>query len=173
MTCKAHSMCPGFLLSEDVDHIQSIATLLFSVPNVIDLGAGYGTTALSVFAVRPEACITSVDISASQLAGAEGYVGNSYCWHPVEGDSVAVAEKLPNNYFDMMLLDTTHLEDDTIRELETWLPKLIARGFVWCHDYVDYPGTNYPGVMNALTKFEDQLEMISMMGLGWAGRKGQ
>jgi hypothetical protein len=65
----------------------------------------------------------------------------------------------PNNYFDFIYIDASHLYKDVKRDLNDWLPKLKIDGLMCLHDYVNIQ--NF-GVIKAVDEFcqEHNFEMI-------------
>ena len=95
MTCAAHGLARtrGFLLGEDVDLIRKLAKQIRSrrrspIPLVADIGAGSGTTALSVFAELPpgQVHVYTYDVDQANLdwaALAVANEGRSADWTPM------------------------------------------------------------------------------------------
>src|SRR3990172_13376769 len=78
MTCAAHALAASrrMLVAEDVDFIQELVQALLPRDDglthlAIDLGAGSGTTALSIFAASPEIRVTTIDPDEEAM----GWVG--------------------------------------------------------------------------------------------------
>lgn len=174
MSCAAHALAlsRGFLVTEDVDLIQKCVALLEDVPFlfVVDLGAGSGTTALSVFAVRPLGTvnITTVEHSAASLNSTGvvvANVGRMADWNPILDDTIDAAPWYLAP-IDLLMIDTSHEYDQTVAEIEAWLPKVT--GIVWFHDYLG----EYPGCRQAIDEAvaRGEIEMLYQEGLGWAGR---
>jgi len=53
----------------------------------------------------------------------------------VRMDSTEVTELFRDGYFDGVFLDTTHTYEDTLREIDAWLPKIKRGGIFAGHDY--------------------------------------
>lgn len=178
MACAAHELARnrGFLLWEDVDLIGELVEALAERPilRVVDLGAGSGTTAGAVFAARPEAaceCYT-YDISPEAVEWARLFVENigySHRWSGVVRDSVEAAGMWADGSVDLLMLDTSHQYEPTVRELEVWRPKISAGGWLWCHDYT---GPDFAGVSQAIDEAvaRGELVLYKTLGYGWSGR---
>lgn len=173
MSCAAHGLAEGrkLLLPEDVDLIQELIENLSHLQElvVVDLGAGSGTTALSVFCAREKNVhVHTIDHDNNNLywAGlAITNIGRFMDWTAHLYDSC----EAPKIIHDLLLIDTSHEYEDTKRELEYWIPALMPGGYIWLHDYTD----QYPGVIKAVDELHEQLgiEFYKKQGLGWSGRK--
>ena len=53
-------------------------------------------------------------------------------------DSVKAAAQFPNGSVDIIMIDTSHEYENTIREIDAWWPKLKLGGEMLLHDYC-YP----------------------------------
>jgi hypothetical protein len=71
------------------------------------------------------------------------------------GLSLDVAEKFEDNYFDWIYIDTDHSYRMTIKELETWSPKMKEKGIIAGHDFVVgyWDGMIRYGVIEAVYEF--------------------
>lgn len=175
MSCAAHSLAVSrrFLDWEDVDLIQELAKGLPAGARVADLGAGSGTTALSVFAVCPDIKVYTVDHSGEAIywsGKAVENIGRYADWFPIHGDSISVIDKAKiYSPFDMLMIDTSHEYQETVDELSHWLPLVKPNGPVWLHDYRG----EYPGVPKAVDEAVErgELKPYAIKGLGWGGFK--
>lgn len=172
MSCPAHELATAraFLRLEDVDFIRDVAHSLPENPIVVDLGAGGGTTALAVFAQRDDARILTVDEAEEALSSCEAVVtniGRRAHWVGWLADSVEAASSFDREA-DLIMLDTSHAYEHTVREIEAWLPKLKPGGVFWFHDYVDI-GNGY-GVDRAVDEAvrRGELSIMDVAGLGAA-----
>lgn len=175
MSCPAHALAVTrrFLDYEDVDLIREMVAMLpvDRDVQVVDLGAGSGTTALAVLAERRERiAVVTVDHSGEALRWAGLAVKNAYGleqWHGVEADSVDEAGAFADESVDLLLLDTSHEYEPTVTELNAWLPKVRPGSPVWLHDYRG----EYPGVPRAVEEFvaAGRLRLHAVRGLGWGG----
>ena len=178
MSCPAHELAVSrrMLDWEDVDLIQDMARSLGLEPMIVDLGAGSGTTAAAIYAVRPLARVYTIDISEENLHWAQQFLTNcNYSldrWAGIQRDSVEAAASFENESLDMVLIDTTHEYEGTVAELAAWVPNLKPRigplgGLLWCHDYRGL----YPGVTRAVDEavVAGLIGRSEVRGLGWGG----
>lgn len=170
MSCAAHGLAKSrnLLKVEDVDLIQEIVSKYHEDEflQVVDLGVGSGTTALSVFCVRQDKVnIYSIDHDEPNLywSGlAISNIGRFNDWYPHLSDT-ALAEVKEH---DLLLIDADHTYEGVKRDLEHWLPHLRLGGFVWLHDHTP----DYPGVAQAVAEWHN-LEFYKAQGLGWSAIK--
>lgn len=177
MACAAHELARnrGFLLWEDVDLIGELVEALAERPilRVVDLGAGSGTTAGAVFAARQTAVeVYTYDISQDAINWARLFIQNigfEKQWSGIVRDSVEAARMWANGSIDLLLLDTSHVYEPTVRELATWRTRIAPGGLIWCHDYT---GPDGAGVSQAIDEAvaRGEFETIKTLGYGWAGR---
>lgn len=88
---------------------------------------------------------------------------------PIKGFSYDVVNGFPDNYFDTVYIDASHLHPDVKRDLNDWLPKLKESGVISGHDYINIGGF---GVIEAVDEFmkEQNLQMalFNENGGDWA-----
>ncbi len=63
--------------------------------------------------------------------------------------SINFMENMPDNFFDIVYLDTTHSYNQTKKEIDAILPKLKVTGFLIFDDYRSDPNHNHHGVFKA------------------------
>jgi predicted O-methyltransferase YrrM len=129
---------PGLITDEDADLIRRVATDLPEGSTVVDLGAGYGGTALAVLSSNPTVKVVSVDRNPDMLAhtrAALEQAGFLDRWEGLEMLSLEAPERFEDASLPLVLLDTSHEYEDTVQEIAAWLPKVRLEGFFWFHDY--------------------------------------
>ena len=185
MSCAAHGLAASrkMLVQEDVDLIREAVAMLPSdrVVQVVDLGLGSGTTALSVFAERLENVrVLSVDSDVYWGSEAVKNIGRLDDFRAVKDSILTASAEISDGEVDMLIVDCD--PDDTERILKVWIPKLAAGALVWVHDYGDPKEFGVP--FNRYEKNEavsrdvgvivnaGLLEEIKVSGLGWLGRLG-
>lgn len=164
MSCAAHGLAASrrFLTLEDVDVIRRTVAKLSNRSHleVADLGAGSGTTALSVFAERAYRIrVTTIDQDEDALNWAEAAIVNIRC-HKLWRKRKQLSWVEPFDV-DLLLVDACHEYECVLRDLYAWTPH-IQDGYIWLHDY------NELGVQRAIEQVK--LECIEVGGLGYVGR---
>jgi len=66
----------------------------------------------------------------------------------LQGDSIAMADKVKNGSLSFIWLDANHAEEAVGNDLEAWLPKLKKGGIMSGHDY-----NSFYGVKKAVDEF--------------------
>lgn len=122
------------------DHLATlfVETLAARPKLIVELGVrgGESTFAFERAAALTGATLVSVDIE--DCAEASNYPG----WMFVKSDDVAFAARFPDwcrerglpPEVDVLFIDSSHLYDHTVREIDSWFPKLSPRAKVFFHD---------------------------------------
>ena len=58
----------------------------------------------------------------------------------LRGDSVLMADSIPDNSLGMVYLDADHSYEGVKRDLEAWYPKVVTGGIIAGHDYLNVEG---------------------------------
>jgi hypothetical protein len=66
------------------------------------------------------------------------------------GDDIEILSALPDHYFDWLYLDTTHMYDQTVRELQVITRKLKSGGLLLGDDWHDDSAHAHAGVTQAV-----------------------
>ena len=187
MTCPAHSLAATrrYLTERDVDDIQLLVRALPKDAQVVDLGAGSGTTALAVLTAHPTAHVYSVDNDQVQLDWTEINLhanGMTERWIGVCGavgsEAVRATVKMfvGRSWVDLLLHDAGHTRQDVLRDLRAWLTMLRPGSYVWVHDFapMEEAEESYPGVKQAIKELEHEGLIrwsFEPRGIGYVGRK--
>ena len=188
MSCPAHALAASrrFLVAEDVNLIRELVRRLRKqeprrVLQVVDIGAGSGTTALSVFAEASDrVLVRTIDHDAQALAYSKlavSNIGRLRDWRGFVGDSARSIFERGGQDIDLLLVDAEHTYKAVLADLAAWLPLLRDSGFVWIHDYGDSLQAlgvrTSPGVKRAVNELvrKRELSVVKIAGLGWAGRR--
>ncbi len=175
----AHALAASrrFLVAEDVDLIAAAVAELpvDRIVQVLDLGAGSGTTALSVFCARAENIhVLTVDHDPVALASTRECMTNAgfvQHWQGILAKSNGLATVLPYvaGLIDLLLVDADHTYEGVRSDLEAWLPLVRPGAPVWMHDYT----AEYPGCMQAIDEAVAAGRLVPdrMAGWGWLGHK--
>ncbi len=167
----------NYLTVADVEAIQALVRSIEGGVRVIDLGAGSGTTALSVLDERPDAQIVTIDISAENLSWAEKAVRNVYPsanWRGILSRADEVRDFFDGQPVNLILHDAGHEYADVYGDLVEWASAVPAGCLVWVHDYARAPWEGadaYPGVAEAIQVLTvaEVLRETGTPGIGWTG----
>lgn len=184
MTCAAHGLAAsrGFLLGEDVDLIRKLCRMLphkktDPMPLVVDVGAGSGTTALSVFAELSPGRVKVFTFDTDQAnidwaALAVLNVDRTADWlgSLLKPEWLTDIEPIVTPH--LVLIDGDHSYEGVMTDFMTWAPRMIPPYLIWFHDY--HVAANEPGTRKAIDELihEGHLTVIETAGLGIACRVG-
>lgn len=157
MHAEALALSRNFLTLEDVALLKHIGVNLpksKTATHVIDLGAGSGTSALSILEANPNAHVITADIAEDAIHWAGEAVkscGYADRWSGVVSPAVDLASSFSAAL--AVLLDASHLYEETTVELTAWVPLIVKGGWLWCHDYEGDGGIEHNGVRQAVDEF--------------------
>src|SRR3990167_10103062 len=187
MTCLAHQLAAtrNMLVAEDVDLLRELTALLPTDRDVLvaDFGSGSGTTALAIFAERQKNIrVISVDINLELLGYCSTVVEQIGCtpFHTIFAGDTSKPDFRQKKWrdlnapIDLLLIDTSHELEATRLELDIWLPKLVAGGYLWMHDYEKSPyDVAPPGVKIATNEAVSKgvVNKYKQIGCSWSGVK--
>jgi predicted O-methyltransferase YrrM len=117
--------------SDIVDHLPRFVALVeeLDATSVIELGTRTGVSTIAwLYALEGKGHLTSVDLDGKPP------IGDYPHWTFIQGDdlSMKVLERLKPA--DIVFIDTSHLYDHTIVELNTYLDLVKPGGRIVCHD---------------------------------------
>jgi hypothetical protein len=109
---------------------------------IVNIGAGVGTSSLSMVLANPMIDITTVDISAGGPYGGLENERNAFKKSPllrlpkqVQGDSSAIGKNWKGGDLDLVLVDGDHSRDGLSKDIDAWYPHVKAGGYIAFHDY--------------------------------------
>lgn len=124
--------------------------------NIVDIGVGHSTTSLVLAAKRNGGRLFSTDIGTQyDLDVKECYD----IWDRMLGyDSVYVGQSwdvTKKGYIDFLYLDTSHTYENTLKELETWMPHMKLGGWFVLHDVNSCMSTVFRAIADYIMKVND------------------
>lgn len=98
------------------------------------------------------------------------------------GYSQDVYKEIPDNYFDLIYIDASHIYEDVKRDIINYYPKLAIGGTFAGHDFEskeydegcinqDYVNNKHHGVIKAVLEFFPEVEAIEGMWIGTRNKK--
>jgi len=69
----------------------------------------------------------------------------------IKAKSIIAADMFPNNYFDLVYIDTSHFYEDTLADILAWTHKVRPGGYIGGHDY-ETPRPEHQGVKKAVNE---------------------
>jgi predicted O-methyltransferase YrrM len=121
---------------EDVSTLKHLVAMLPECPVVVNIGAAFGTSALSLLEARPDLFVFSVDVKpceAERRHLAQSTVDPARCVR-ILGRSQDIGQHWPRRV-DMAFVDGSHARKDVIADLDVWLPRIKPGGIVALDDY--------------------------------------
>jgi predicted O-methyltransferase YrrM len=142
---KAHDLgnAFGFLFPEEIELLEKIAKELPAKAVVINIGAGVGTSSLTLAEQRADLKIYTVDISPGGPHGGLQNEVNAFANAnlsgrlptQVLGDSSAVGRSWSRGPADLVIIDGDHSDRGVRADIAAWLPHVKPGGLVAFHDY--------------------------------------
>lgn len=136
MHTSVRDLCrDGMMAWGEVLLLQDVARTLPPSPLIVNIGAGYGTSAAAILDVRPDAFIWSIDPKpAPREAESLRELGLDLnrCFRILAKSQRF--EHFPHPV-DLCFVDGAHSDDPVRRDIEVWLPKVKVGGYILFHDY--------------------------------------
>jgi len=147
----------GYLRSAEVDLLSRSVRRLKGSAIVVNLGAGTGTSSLTIVETRPDLADTlwTVDISeGGPLGGLQNEVNAFFPTglkmpHQILGDSLTVG-RLWKDKIDFLMIDDDHSSEHLHEEIDVWCRHVRSGGRVAFHDY---GSVFWPGVQSEVDDF--------------------
>lgn len=134
-----------YMSRPEIDALHELALTLPADPVAVNIGAGIGTSALTLIASRPDLRLYTVDInpeagvygglgSEAGVLKAAGYYDLSR-YTAILGDSKAVGREWRSGPVHLVFVDGDHTREGCEGDLQAWWPHLVAGGVMAFHDY--------------------------------------
>lgn len=155
----------GFLSTDEVESLMSLAELIPENGTMINIGAGAGTSSLAVAESRPDINIITVDISdGGPLGGLENEL-NAFKNAEMEkllpeqilGDSKEIGKTWDREKVDFIFVDGDHGDDGVRGDIDAWLQHIKDGGIIAFHDY---GGVVWPAVTVAVDEMLNKYKTI-------------
>jgi predicted O-methyltransferase YrrM len=124
----------------DVDTLRQLVLTLPPSPVVVNIGAGFGTSALTIVEARADAFVFSIDIC--ERPDEETHLRQAGLWDQhrvvrILGRSQDVGARWPGTVA-MVFVDGDHTYIGVFNDATIWLPCIRPGGIIAFHDY-GYP----------------------------------
>ncbi len=132
----------GYLWTEEVVALEDAVKSLPDNPHVVNIGAGAGTSGLTVIQ-RPDAFLTTIDIRVEGPLGSLKGERNAFEQSGINykdrhqqilKDSKLVAKEWTKKV-DMVFVDGDHSYEGASGDIKGWLPHIKKGGIMVVHDY--------------------------------------
>lgn len=117
--------------SDIVNHLPRFVALVdeLDATTVIELGTRSGVSTVAwLYALEGRGQLVSVDLDPAPDIGDHDH------WTFIQGDDTDPGVVARLGPADIVFIDTSHLYDHTLTELETYLPMVRPGGRIVCHD---------------------------------------
>ena len=159
MKTTAHSVAKahGMMDAGEVDLLKRCAKELPEKPVCVNIGAGFGTSALAILEEKRDAFIFSVDIKPrpeeKKSVASAGFSPHQVV--RVLGNSGYIGQHWPYNDIDLLFVDGAHDNASVQRDIDAWVPNVKTGGFILFHDYKHRNLPDLTGIVNrAMRKHE-------------------
>ena len=148
----------------DVDTLRQLVLTLPPSPVVVNIGAGFGTSALTIVEARADAFVFSIDIC--ERPDEELHLRMAGLWEQhrvvrILGRSQDIGVRWPLAVA-MVFVDGEHSQDGVMADARAWLPAIQPGGIIAFHDYgreslpgvkagVDIVMVGYEVILHAMT----------------------
>lgn len=164
MTHTAHSVVDwtAYLTHAEVDALKQLANDLPKGAQIVNIGAGNGTSGLAFMETRTDLRVCTIDIQLESspfgcLAGEEAVLRDAGLWgdpryQQIHGDSKIIGRDWLMKWgksVDMVFVDGGHLYHEATGDISIWLKNLKPRGIMAVHDF-EKTEKVWPGVDRAV-----------------------
>ena len=167
----------------DLDVIKGLKELARSLdpsPTVINLGSGFGTSALALLESRDDLCLVTVDyheepteigslMDERDSIRDAGFLDDPR-YEQIQGYSAEIGRSWNRGSVDMVFVDASHSYEACKGDALAWMPHIAGGGIMAFHDYWDR--WNY-GVIEAVDEVMEGYERIMLASCLIAFRIGQ
>ena len=133
----------GYLFVEEVQALKDLVRMLPSEPEVLQIGAGAGTSSLAILEARDDVRLTTIDIEAGDSPFGSLFAekkvvteaGHINRLTQVHGDSRYVDLERDALPFHMIFIDGDHSYEGCRADIIDWMAHLVHGGIMAIHDY--------------------------------------
>ena len=133
----------GYLFVEEVQALKDLVRMLPSEPEVLQIGAGAGTSSLAILEARDDVRLTTIDIEAGDSPFGSLFAekkvvteaGHINRLTQVHGDSRYVDLERDALPFHMIFIDGDHSYEGCRADIIDYMAHLVNGGIMAIHDY--------------------------------------
>ncbi len=149
----------GMLSDDEILLIKKCCNELEEDPMIVNIGAGFGTSALAMLEERPKAFIFSIDKlprpEERRNIEEAGFDGAQVLRILSDSGRAGRRWRIP---IDLCFVDGDHGTEAVQRDMESWKPHVKMDGFMIFHDY------NHPNVPKLTTVVEAEMNDWEVVG---------
>lgn len=142
-TARSLQAAFGYLFEEEVHALEELVRSLPEYAQVLQIGAGAGTSSLAILEARADVKLFTIDIengdsplgslfAERKVVGDAGHIDRLTQIH---GDSKSIAAHSRLMSFDMIFIDGDHSYEGCAGDINGWMPYLKSGGIMAIHDY--------------------------------------
>jgi len=167
LTAEELSKRLGYMSMAEIVALKNLANILPENPNVLNIGAGMGTSSLVLLEARDDLYLYSIDTEDESDLGSlrreRETLQEAGLWDPnrikqIHGDSREVGKQWFKGNLDLVFVDDGHYYEHVKGDIETWLPYIRNGGLIVFHDY---KGQYDMGVSKAVDELMDDHERVA------------
>lgn len=156
----------GMMSVTEVQLLKKCVSMLSENPIIINIGSSFGTSCIAILEERSDTVVFSIDKKPRTAETTNLLLSSVDHTRRIRilGDSSRVGYNFPY-MVDMVFVDGNHSNDAVQRDIDSWLPKIVAGGIILFHDY-KHP--NLPGLtivvdaaMTEHTKIDEKRYLIA------------
>lgn len=162
-----------YLDFECIDGLQKMARELPPNPVAINLGVGFGTSALALMESRPDIQVISVDAhdevtpigglaSERETMREAGFLGDER-FAQIQGLTIPVGQEWDRGDVDLVFVDASHSYEACKGDAIAWLPHLRPDGVMAFHDYWDRYGYRVIEAVDEVMEPYDRILYVSCL----------
>ena len=136
----------GYLTHNEINGIKQLVNMVSeSNPQVINIGAGAGTSGISILEAREDSHLITLDMRIDSPLGSlqseinaleKSGLGDISDRHSqVLGNSSELADMFDNETIHMVFIDGDHERNGVRADISAFLPKITRGGIIAFHDY--------------------------------------
>ena len=148
-------------------HLLTLSLIVqeFRLQKIVELGTRDGNSTLTFLeaAEHTGGRVTSIDVEPCLVAKKRvEHAGLNERWTFIQGDDLGLQPPHIPDRIDFLFIDTNHLHEHTLAELEVYSRYLVPQAWIALHDSVSFPGVT-SAVMDFLTKHKREFSFYPYM----------
>jgi len=164
----------GFITLNEVAAVHRLCQLLPPDPIAINIGAGVGTSGLTMLESRSDLTLFTIDarkevdsqgaLKNEQIALENAGYYDTTRYTQIHGDSKEVGKNWDKGKVNLVFIDGLHNYEQCTADILEWLPHIVEGGIIAAHDYaLPWPQVRKAIDEQLVDKYEQILHMDSVI----------